>query len=348
MIKEIKINSRNHSYAVNFNTNPQDSEIICVADSYFKDQLVHTKSIFIDAKESNKNLTTCQEIIEFFYSNKLSKEGVVLAVGGGLIQDLVTLASSIYMRGVSWIYKPTTLTSMMDSCIGGKSSINLNTSKNVIGNFWPPKQIIIETEYIKTLSIEDKIAGLAEASKICFAKGEETFKSFTNNPRSLNPSNDEPTSELIFLSLEAKKWFIEIDEFDKNERRLLNFGHTFGHAIESSVNFKINHGISVAIGMLSAILHPSVDEVNRSLELKDYLVSLLRPVKNDLISIMNLLDWDIFTKNILMDKKSSKHQFTLILPSDKSNLSEMHFDKNNKNTADVKQSVINAVELLSG
>jgi len=177
----------------------------------------------------------------------------VVAIGGGVIQDIATFVCSVYMRGVRWSYMPTTMLGMADSCIGGKSSINVGGLKNLVGNIYPPLAVVVDTDFIGSLNAGQTVGGLIEAAKICFARGYDEFCAY----EALNPTyplSAEHAESLILRSLTAKRWFIEVDEFDKKERLLLNFGHTFGHALESATNFAIAHGLAVGAGMIAANL----------------------------------------------------------------------------------------------
>ena len=159
------------------------------------------------------------------------------------------------MRGIKWNYIPTTFLGMTDSCLGGKSSINVSKYKNLIGNFHPPYQIEIIPEFIKTLPKVELFAGLAESAKICFCRGDKFFNVYLSlsNYFLKKDLHNEDICNLLYHTLKIKKWFIEKDEFDKAERKLLNYGHTWGHALETATNFSIPHGLAVAIGMMASI-----------------------------------------------------------------------------------------------
>ena len=176
----------------------------------------------------------------------------LIAIGGGVIQDIVTFCASVYMRGLRWTYMPTTFLSMADSCIGGKSSINVMGYKNLVGNFYPPSQVLIDVDFVDTLDAEKVVGGLFEAAKICYARSYGEFAAYLAEHPASKMSLD-VAHVVIVRALRTKKWFIEIDEFDKKERLLLNFGHTFGHAIEAGGDFSVPHGIAVGLGMLVAI-----------------------------------------------------------------------------------------------
>lgn len=229
-----------------------DTMILC--DRYFSDRLgSHAGGVIdIEATEAAKSLDRIPEVIVRMREAGATRQSRVVAVGGGVIQDIATFCASVYMRGIDWRYIPSTLLGMVDSCIGGKSAINVGPYKNIVGNYYPPDEILIDPALAATLGIEQKVAGLCEAAKICYAHGEETF----NRYLALDPSpgmNEAALAELIELSLRTKQWFIETDEFDHKERLLLNFGHTYGHAIEGATHFGISHGVAVGVGMLAAV-----------------------------------------------------------------------------------------------
>ena len=212
-------------------------------------------SIFIsqEAVESAKNLETVACLVEQLRENGSTRQTHVVAIGGGIVQDLTTFSASCYMRGIRWIYCPTTLLSMVDSCIGGKSSINVGSYKNLAGNFYPPEEVIIDTRFCNTLTGEQMAEGLCEAAKICYAESDDCFNTYLALTEGVPKSQfDRRLASLIQHSLLTKKRFIEEDEFDQGVRLVLNFGHTFGHAIEGASSYAISHGIGVGLGMLAA------------------------------------------------------------------------------------------------
>ena len=203
--------------------------------------------------------------------------------------------------------------SMLDSCIGGKSSINLGTYKNLLGNIYPPKSVYIDKGFVTTLSEVDIACGLAEGVKICFAASvaeSSRFEEIIAQWRST--SNDDFLEEAIFLSLEKKRWFVEIDEFDKKERKLLNFGHSFGHALEAATDFALPHGMGVFVGMHTAInFAGSPSQAGSLLTWIEKEVSL---VKTHLETLK--LSREIFLRAMKQDKKNSATEQCLILPNE--------------------------------
>ena len=251
-----------------------DASLI-LADSFFRDQLegFDRPIIFIDATEEAKEFQALGPLIEQCRKQSLARSGRIAALGGGVVQDIAGFIATVYMRGVKWTFHPTTLLAMVDSCIGGKSSINVGAFKNLVGSFCPPNEIIVPVRAVETLPAEHIAAGRCEAAKICFARGNQYFDDYVALP-------DDNHERMIELSLAAKKWFIEIDEFDQNERLLLNFGHSFGHALESCTSYGVTHGVAVGVGCLAAVafserVHPGLGQHPRVRALSCDLLAIL-------------------------------------------------------------------------
>ena len=274
------------------------------------------RMVLVPGSEESKTLSACETVLVAMKNAGLKRGDLVAAVGGGVIQDVATLSSSLYMRGVDWMYVPTTLMAMIDSCIGGKSSINAGGVKNLLGNFHPPQRILVDPTFISTLPEEAIAAGLAEAVKICFARGADSFGRFLDMPASGAPAADATTAELIEHVLRSKKWFVEIDELDKAERQLLNFGHSFGHAWESACGYRVQHGIGVAAGVIAATRHPRAARTPDTARLEQYCFGLLRQVGPAVAAALNATDWDQFRSALRSDKKNSRDVLRLVLPAE--------------------------------
>jgi 3-dehydroquinate synthase len=305
---------------------------IIIADAFFTGYLTEAGLPFlaVRAEESAKSLDAIPEIIVQLRKLGCNRHSCLIALGGGIIQDLVTFVASIYMRGIRWVYIPTTLLGMTDSCIGGKSSINVGEYKNIVGTYCPPVSIFLDPGLTETLSAEQRVAGLIEAAKICYCRSDGAFERYlSHNPYPAMPADKfEP---IIVESLSAKKWFIEIDEFDKNERLLLNFGHTFGHALEGASHFRISHGVAVGVGILCAIAiaanlgissgnNPSINL------LKSHIEQLLEAVPN-LASELNSLVIDDILERFIADKKHHTETYVLVGPTAKGGVTFIHLPK---------------------
>jgi 3-dehydroquinate synthase len=206
------------------------------------------KITLVDATEENKSLEGVTKVIRTLLSKEFRRDNTILAIGGGVIQDIASFAASIIFRGVDWIYVPTTLLSQADSCIGSKTSINLENIKNVIGNFYPPKQIYTDLNFLTSLSKDDIRSGIGEMYHYFFYDNNPLIYELTEEYNDLLTSR---TGLYPYLreSLMIKRSIIEIDEFDQSSRRKFNYGHTFGHAIETMSNFQVKHGLAVTMGM---------------------------------------------------------------------------------------------------
>ena len=203
-----------------------------------KEAFVYT----VEQGESSKNLANFEAILSFMAQNRFTRTDCVVAVGGGVVGDLAGFVAASYMRGIDFYNVPTTLLSQVDSSIGGKVAIDLGRYKNIVGAFYQPKCVLIDPETLLTLDIRQIRAGLVESLKMATTSDPVLFEMFESDEY----LND--IEEVILRSLLIKKGIVERDVNEKGERKILNFGHTVGHAIESSTD--LIHGEAVAIGML--------------------------------------------------------------------------------------------------
>jgi 3-dehydroquinate synthase len=182
------------------------------------------------------------------------KRGVdLVAIGGGIIQDITGFIASILYRGMDWVFYPTTLLAQADSCIGSKSSINIGSYKNQIGTFYPPHRVLIVSDVLKSLPWDEVRSGLGEVIKLQLIAGESGFEELMNDLEKVTPKDDGGViSKWVERSMAVKKPYIEEDEWDRGIRNILNYGHTFGHAYESATKYAIPHGIAVLLGILTA------------------------------------------------------------------------------------------------
>lgn len=265
------------------------------------------RTIRIEAGEDSKNILMAGNVLKQMADLGLNKDSKIHAVGGGTIQDLATFVASTYMRGISWDFYPTTLQAMVDSCIGGKSAINVGGYKNIIGNFHPPRAVIVDAILVETLSPEDVTCGLLEAVKIVFAFGGDNVDimlDLIDSDEVLTNRSFDSHETIIDLSLQSKKYFVEVDEFDKSVRRKLNFGHTYGHVIEAATDYRIHHGLAVGLGILASFVHRDSQVILPSEEkLISVVRKLLRPYKSSLIEEVSSISRSDFSHYIQLDKK---------------------------------------------
>lgn len=215
---------------------------------YFGDAINDSNAIIIDATEEQKSYAGIGPIIKEIIDRGFHKNNYLIAIGGGIVQDVVAFIASILYRGVGWRLIPTTLLAQCDSCIGSKTSVNFLQYKNQIGGFYPPREIYISSRFLKSLHEKEMKSGLGEMLHYYVVGGEDDFRMFSDNcKKALNDPSI--LQRLIRRSLEIKKGYIEIDEFDKKERQIFNYGHSFGHVIESISQYTIPHGIAVSHGI---------------------------------------------------------------------------------------------------
>ncbi len=198
-----------------------------------------------ESGEENKNFSTYKDILSFLIDKSFTRSDCIVAVGGGVVGDLSGFVASTYMRGIDFYNIPTTLLAQVDSSIGGKTAIDFEGVKNIIGAFYQPKKVLIDSTTLLTLDHRLLSAGLAESIKMAATFSEELFE-IIKCPYHLMDKID----DIIIKSLKIKKYVVENDPYEKNLRRVLNFGHTIGHGIEASLNGALYHGECVALGML--------------------------------------------------------------------------------------------------
>lgn len=290
-----------------------------LVDAFFRDRLHLPEGlplIWIEACEEAKALEATLPVFVALRQAGFGRGSHLAAIGGGVVQDIATFVASLYMRGISWNYVPTTFLGMADSCLGGKSSINVGPYKNLIGNFHPPRRIDIMPVFARTLPPEELAGGAAEAAKIAFCRGPEAFVAYERlaAPVLAGSWKEKQLAELLHATLAVKQWFIETDEFDRAERRLLNFGHTWGHALESATGFAIPHGLAVAIGMMASIRWVvALEGQDLAPGLWHHCLALLQPVLQP--QQLAAFEPERFTVAFQADKKHSPGRYHLIVPS---------------------------------
>jgi len=324
-----------------------------IADDFFRSRFEaeSVKAVFVEAVETNKSLDASPALIEQMRKSGVNRQTQMVAVGGGIVQDLSAFIASIYMRGLQWTYLPTTVLAMVDSCIGGKSSINVGPFKNLVGTFHPPEVVLVDPEVIATLPMADRASGLIEAAKICFCRGGDSFA--RHMAAAPSPTMNAAALETVIVnSLLSKKWFIEIDEFDKKERLLLNFGHTFGHAIEGATHFGIAHGIAVGLGIQCALEFQRSRGVDyshcpRVAVLEDHLNTMVGAAEG-VSEQLNNMPLDDVMERFASDKKHGQDFFALILVQPNGDVELMRIPKEDRVIAAVRLAVQHVVARYQG
>lgn len=265
--------------------------------------------IKIDADERHKSYEGLMPVIKKLIEGGFRKNHRLIGIGGGITQDITAFAASIMYRGVDWFFFPTTLLAQGDSCIGSKTSINFGEYKNQVGGFYPPNRIYIDPNFLQTLSRTDIQSGLGEMSHYFVISGEHGFKEFKQEYAAAL-TDKMVLRRMIARSLEIKKRYIEIDEFDRNERQIFNYGHSFGHAIETLTDYAVPHGIAVSYGMdMANFISVQMKYLNESVryEIRELLEQIW-----DGYDIKNL-SVEKFTRALSKDKKNVGSELRLIL-----------------------------------
>tara|TARA_B100001248_G_scaffold260438_1_gene248624 strand:+ start:1314 stop:2420 length:1107 start_codon:yes stop_codon:yes gene_type:complete len=204
------------------------------------------------ANEKNKSVNTVNRYIKILLSKNFNRSDLLISVGGGITGDVVGFVASIFKRGINFINIPTTLLAQVDSAVGGKTGVNSTYGKNLIGSFYQPKLVVSDTTFINSLSIKEMICGYAEILKHSIIKDKKFFRWLENNTKKILEKKNKELTYAIKKSCEIKMYFVNRDVNEKNLRMILNFGHTFAHAIEVQNRYstKITHGEAVLSGMI--------------------------------------------------------------------------------------------------
>ena len=265
---------------------------------------IDTVEFTFPAGEDSKSSATLTELVEFMAENRLTRSDFAVALGGGVTGDMVGLASSLYLRGIEFVQVPTTLLAAVDSSVGGKTAVNLKAGKNLCGAFYQPIAVYADCETLNTLPPETFNEGCAEIIKYGMILDEEFLTFLKNN------NIRENIEYVIKRCVEIKRDVVDRDEFENGERKLLNFGHTIGHAIEKCSHLTISHGNAVAIGMVIATRGAyKMGLVNE--DFTEMLVEIL--IANGLPVTCNFTAEELY-KISLSDKKRSLDTISLIIP----------------------------------
>lgn len=265
----------------------------------------------LEATEAAKSLERFPGYVAHLLAHGVRRDHVLIAIGGGIVQDITCFLAATLLRGMAWRFYPTTLLAQADSCIGSKSSINCGDAKNILGTFTPPAEVHLSTRFLDTLDERDLRSGIGEMLKVHAIEGPDAFDRLAADYPRLT-GDRALMSGYIRRSLDIKRRFIEADEFDRGIRNVFNFGHSFGHAIEAATDFAIPHGIAVTLGMDMAV------EVARGLGLcGDDVVRRMRPVlrANAFGFEGHPVPFERFLAALAKDKKNvGSGSVTLILP----------------------------------
>ncbi|CAA6678749.1 MULTISPECIES: 3-dehydroquinate synthase [unclassified Lentimonas] len=261
MSEELKIKSVFREYTVEFTSDYLSAlkGLATAGDFFIVDRVIaelHPEILeiageqvwLLDSMESAKSYEGVIPLFERLIEGGFRKNHRLFAFGGGITQDVTAYIASLLYRGIDWFFFPTNMLTQCDSCIGSKTSINFRQYKNMLGGFYPPAGIVIDTGFVKSLGDREIASGLGEMLHYMMVQSEEDLALFMAEAPALR-AGEGRLEVLMHRSLAIKKAMIEIDEFDKGPRCVFNYGHSFGHALESAVGYALPHGIAVAYGI---------------------------------------------------------------------------------------------------
>jgi 3-dehydroquinate synthase/shikimate kinase/3-dehydroquinate synthase len=271
---------------------------------------------FFKANEKNKSQKSINIILKILLNKNFSRQDCLMTIGGGITGDVGGFAASLFKRGLQFINMPTTLLSQVDSSIGGKTGINTSFGKNLIGNFYQPKMVISDINFLKSISKREIVCGYGEILKHALILDKKFFKFLDKNILNILNLRSPFIENAIYKSCKIKKQVVEQDEKEKNYRKILNFGHTFAHAYEASLNYskRLNHGEAVILGINSALKF----SVENNFLKKDDFKSIIKHIKSSKLpsnikSYFSLKSLNKILSFMMKDKKNNSNKINLIL-----------------------------------
>lgn len=271
------------------------------------------KEVFVftfEAGEENKNLDTIRKAYAFLIENHIDRKDYLIALGGGVTGDMCGFLAATYLRGIDFIQVPTTLLAFADSSIGGKTGVDFDGYKNMVGAFKMPRLVYMNIDVLHTLDDRQYFAGFAEIMKHGLIKNAAFYEWLIENMYEICDREPETIKKMLYLSNEVKKLVVEKDPTEQGDRALLNFGHTIGHAIEKASDFKLLHGECVALGCVAAAFISWKKEylsMEEYYEVRDMFVPFNLPISMDNIAPEKILE---YTKS---DKKMNQGKCRFVL-----------------------------------
>ena len=292
------------------NVNKYYSDLIHLT---IKNSDLSAKQIIVASTEKNKSFSTLQKIHTALIKNNFGRDSAIVAIGGGIVGDIAGFAASTYMRGIKYIQVPTTLLSSVDSSVGGKTGINFNETKNVIGSFYQPEFVLIDTNFFHTLPQEEMLCGLGEITKYCYLTNNRFFNYVEKNIEKILANDEDVIKRIIIESIKFKGGVVEADEKESGIRKVLNFGHTFAHAYEVDQNHKLKHGQAVIVGITTALYLSKMMNLLNKKDFDKYLKLQLRFTEK--IKLKNI-DKQNLLRIMARDKKNMQNEIKFVLLSE--------------------------------
>lgn len=274
---------------------------------------------FFSASEKNKSINQLDKILQALSVKNYGRDTILISIGGGITGDIAGFAASIYQRGIPLIHIPTTLLAAVDSSIGGKTGVNFLKKKNTIGSFYQPLMVLIDTSFFKTLPKEEIICGLGEVIKYGLLKDSNFYRLIEKNISKFFENDSKFIEDIVTKSVRIKAQVVEQDEKESSLRKILNLGHTFAHAYESSLNFSIKHGEAVIAGIRAALFLSFIKGFIDELKLQS-LISLPMKINltKDKFKVQNVNNRSRIEKIYTMmaaDKKNKDGRVKFVLPA---------------------------------
>tara|TARA_Y100000590_G_scaffold423115_1_gene528574 strand:- start:675 stop:1769 length:1095 start_codon:yes stop_codon:yes gene_type:complete len=334
-ILPIKTNSKHYNIYIGNNIISKVNQIIKKEGIYFKNSLIivdkkipklfikklksklicEKKLVYLfNASEKNKNFFYLNNILEILLKNNFTRNDAIICMGGGIAGDISAFAASIYKRGIKFINMPSTLLSQVDSSIGGKTGINNKYGKNLIGSFYQPDLVISDINLLKSLPKRELICGYAEILKHSLIKDKKLFSYLNKNLKNILSLKSKFLEKSIIESCKIKKQIVEKDEKEKNIRKSLNLGHTFGHAYEATLKYskRLNHGEAVLYGILSATKFSMRLKLLNKNDYERIISHLSKLNFHDLKKFFKKKDIDRIVNFMILDKKNFSKNINII------------------------------------
>lgn len=290
---------------------------------HLKDRKV--EKIIIPSGEESKSLKTVESLLNDILNYGLTRKSKVIALGGGVVGDIAGFCASIYMRGIPFIQVPTTLLAQVDSSVGGKTGVNMPQGKNIVGSFYQPQTVVIDVETLSTLSKRELISGIGEVIKYGIIYDYDFLQYINENFSRLITLEEEVTIKVVKRCCEIKAEVVSKDEKEEGLRKILNYGHTIGHALETATNYQsYTHGEAVLIGMYyEALMAMKLGYIDES-----YFNEIADTIKKTGISLeIYKTPLTVLIDHMMKDKKNKDGKISFIFPRGRGAVTEVLLSK---------------------
>jgi 3-dehydroquinate synthase len=303
----------------------QRSKCLVVADAHVWS--LHGKALAalsapvltIPAGEAAKSLATIERVADRLAEERIDRDGAILAFGGGVVGDVAGLAAALWNRGIAWGQAPTTLLAQVDSSVGGKTAVNLRAGKNLVGAFHQPSIVAADTRFLASLPHAEWLSGLGEVLKTAIIEGEAGLARIEEAQPALARRDSSAVVEVVAACVAQKAFLVARDPHERGERRLLNLGHTFGHALETTLGHgAIPHGVAVGIGVVLALraaeLSGKLDDAGLPARVEAWMRAVGLPTRLDEAGCARAPEPAAVLEAMRLDKKNARGRVRLVLP----------------------------------